>query len=122
MKRRTLASVVFVLNMACLVTGASSAVAQSAPIVPPAPVELQNRATNIVVRLSSEGIPSINNQTVPWERLASELKAIFAQRPEKILFIQTTQQNRIEDIRRIMAVAKKHGIVLYALLAVRRPT
>ena len=115
MHRSTITGAAIVLIMVC-VGNASSAGAQGGPIVPQAPAELQHRPTNIVIRLSDAGIPSINNQTVPWARLSTELKAVFAKRPEKILFLQTTPQNRVEDVRRIVALTKKQGILLYALL------
>jgi biopolymer transport protein ExbD len=115
MKPRTLLSLVVAFSFACLAGAVSSAIAQQAPVVPPAPPELRHRANNIVVRISEAGVPSINDQPVPWDRFAAELRAIFEQRPEKVLFIQATPQNKVEDIRRVAAVAKKQGIVLYAL-------
>jgi biopolymer transport protein ExbD len=115
MKTRILVGLVVAFGLGCVTGGVSSANAQQTPIVPPAPPELRHRANNIVVRLSEAGLPSINDQPVPWDRFAAELETIFGHRPEKILFIQATPRNRAEDIRRLAAVAKKQGIVLYAL-------
>ncbi len=119
MKQRT--GVSAALCAFLLAVGYAEAAAQQVPIVPPAPAEFQNRHNNIVVRLSETGTPSINDQPVPWDRLETELKAIFGQRPEKVLFIETAPTNRIEDVRRVLAAARKQGIRLYALFVAPPP-
>ena len=110
------AGIAIVLGTLASLLGLDPATGQQGALVPPAPTELLNRRTNIVLRLSDAGSPSINDQPVAWKRLNAELGAIFEQRPEKILFIATHAENRVEDIRRVLAVAKKHGIKVYALL------
>jgi biopolymer transport protein ExbD len=113
MKRGALAA----LNMVFCASGlgiTGPAAAEQPPLVPPAPAAFQHRASNIVVRLSDSGVPSINDQMIPWARLASELKAIFLRRPEKVLFLQTAPQNRVEDVRRLVSMAKKQGVSVYA--------
>ena len=110
--------VVLVLGVLGSAAGAGPILAQQGVVVPPAPKELQNRPTNIVLRLSDDGAPSINNQRIEWARLNAELSAIFDRRPEKILFIETTPRNRAADVRRVVAVARKRGIKVYALFGV----
>ncbi len=101
------------LVLAATLGGTASA--QQGPLLPPAPKELQNRPTNIVLRLSEVGTPAINHQPVEWARLAEELRAIFGRRPEKVLFMATSPRDRAEDVRRVVAIAKKQGVQVFAL-------
>ena len=106
-----LSIMVFILGAAV----GSTAAAQQAPTVPLAPRELQHRPTNIVLRLAKDRTPAINDQRVEWARLGVELKAIFGRRPEKILFIATSPEDNVRDVRRVVAIARKHGVQVFAL-------
>ena len=106
-----LASMILILGA---VVGSTTA-AQQAPTLPMAPKELQNRPTNIILRLAKDGTPAINNQTVEWARLGVELQAIFGRRPEKILFMTTSAGDKVQDVRRVVALAKKQGVQVFAL-------
>ena len=88
---------------------------QQAPLLPPAPKELANRPTNIVLWLAKDGTPTINNQSITWARLPAELHAIFGQRPEKILFMKTSAQDRAADVRHVVAIARKQGVRVFGL-------
>jgi biopolymer transport protein ExbD len=101
------------LILATAIAGTAST--QQGPVVPLAPKELQNRPTNIVLRLSENGTPAINNQTVEWSRLGTELHAIFGLRQEKVLFIVTSPRDKVNDIRLVVAIAKKQGVRVFAL-------
>jgi len=105
------ASLILILGAAV----GSTATAQEAPTLPMAPKELQNRPTNIILRLAKDGTPAINNQTVEWARLGVELQAIFGRRPEKILFMTTSASESVQDVRRVVAIAKKQGVQVFAL-------
>ena len=96
-----------------LLVGVGPTAAQQVPRLPAAPKPLQDRPTNIVLRLSEGGTPSINSQPVEWTRLNAELGAIYDKRPEKVLFVELTPRTRTEHIRRVVALAKRHGIRVY---------
>jgi biopolymer transport protein ExbD len=101
-----------------LILGATvgcTAAAQQAPTLPMAPEKLQHRPTNIILRLAKDGTPAINDQRVEWARLGVELQAIFSRRPEKILFMTTSPEDNVRDVRRVVAIAKKHGVQVFAL-------
>ncbi|NOT06811.1 MAG: hypothetical protein HOP28_01260 [Gemmatimonadales bacterium] len=106
--------VLFVLGFGHLDT---PGIAQQVPGLAIAPRELQGRPTNIVLRLSESGVLSINHQVVPWAQLKAQLKAIYSERPEKILFLETNPKNKVEEVRRAVEVAKGEGLKVYALLA-----
>ena len=88
---------------------------QQAPLVPPAPEELQNRPTNIVIRLTEQHVPAINHQVIPWNRLSAHLEAIFGLRPTKLLFYEPSPTDREQDVRQILAVAKRRGVLVYSV-------
>ena len=101
-----------------LVLGAAAggtAAAQQVPTLPMAPKELQDRPTNIILRLAKDGTPAINDQRVEWARLGMELQAIFGRRPEKILFMTTSPEDDVKDVRRVVAIAQKQGVHVFAL-------
>jgi biopolymer transport protein ExbD len=109
-------SVRFALPLLILATGlGGTASARQDPVLPLAPKELRNRPTNIVLRLSENGTPAINHQTVEWSRLGVELQAIYGRRPEKLLFMVTSPRDKVTDIRRVVAIARRHGVQVFAL-------
>lgn len=98
--------------------GGSTLAAQRGQVtLPVAPSEIQNQRTNIVLRLSPSGLPSINDQQVAWERLPDEVKAIFEHRPDKVLLVQRLRSTRDEDLRKVLTIAKKYGVRVYKLPA-----
>lgn len=112
----------FALPLLILATAvAGTASSQQGPVVPLAPKELQNRPTNIVLRLSENATPAINHQSVEWSRLGVELHAIFGLRPEKVLFIVISPRDNVNDIRRVVAIAKKQGVQVFALPSAPAP-
>lgn len=86
--------------------------AQESPL-PKAPAAIAASPTRIVLVLPDSGGFVINNQPVPTETLQRELTAIFGSRPSRILLVGHRAGARLEDLRRILAIAKRLGITLY---------
>jgi biopolymer transport protein ExbD len=74
-------------------------------------------ATQIVLRLSDDGGFAINQRPVAPGELAGQLAAIYAARPDKVLFIHADDDLRYETVIQAMDIARGAGVqVLGAVL------
>jgi hypothetical protein len=105
--------VIWLLSAAYLILGINDLEGQDKPLIPAAPFELLGRPTNINVLVSNSGELSINDQPVPWNRLETELKAIYSGRSERILFIRATADVRGDLLSRLLRAARRNDVTVY---------
>ena len=79
------------------------------------PPEALQPSTAIVARISATGSLTINNQAIPWGRLATQLRAIYGRRPVKLLFLAPHPDAVINDVLRLLDIAKQEGVIVYTL-------
>jgi biopolymer transport protein ExbD len=79
------------------------------------PPEALQPSTAIVARISATGSLTINNQAIAWGRLATELHAIYGKRPVKLLFLEPHPDAVINDVLRLLDIAKQEGVIVYTL-------
>lgn len=105
----------FALAFLTLTIGASAASAQAVTRPTFTPPQFQQPSTRIVARISATGSLTINNQAIAWGRLAAELHAIYDKRPVKLLFLEPHPDAVINDVLRLIDVAKQEGVTVYTV-------
>lgn len=103
------------LVLLALALGTSAAKAQGVTQPSPAPWDAQPPSTRIVARISAEGALTINHQAIAWRRLATELHAIYGNRPVKLLFLEPNPDALRNDVLRLIDIAKQEGVTVYTL-------
>ena len=88
--------------------------AQERTVLPAPPEELLASPTRIVLQLPDTGGVTINHQPISWQRLAAELRAIYAMRPVKVLLVEAGPQRTREELEHVRQLAEKQGIRVYA--------
>jgi biopolymer transport protein ExbD len=87
-------------------------------LLPTPPAEVLTSPTRIVLQLPESGGLAINHQPIQPQTLEAELRAIFAQRPSKVLLVDAHPSRSRTEIEQVLRVAESQGIRVYAA----RPT
>ncbi len=104
-----------VLALLALALGTTAASAQGVTRPTFTPPQSQPPSTRIVARISATGALTINNQAIAWSRLATELHAIYDKRPVKLLFLEPDPDAVVNDVLRLLDVARLEGVIVYPL-------
>ena len=80
--------------------------------VPPLEQAAASKApsTQIVLELTMDGGYAINTQAVPKDQLATQIHAIFDNRPAKLLFIKSAPDRLYEEVIEAMDISRGAGI------------
>jgi biopolymer transport protein ExbD len=80
--------------------------------VPPLEQAAASKApsTQIVLELTVDGGYAINTQPVPKDQLATQIHAIFDNRPAKLLFIKSGPDRLYEEVIEAMDISRGAGI------------
>jgi biopolymer transport protein ExbD len=80
--------------------------------VPPLEQAAASKApsTQIVLELTVDGGYAINTQAVPKDQLATQIHAIFDNRPAKLLFIKSGPDRLYEEVIEAMDISRGAGI------------
>jgi biopolymer transport protein ExbD len=80
--------------------------------VPPLEQAAASKApsTQIVLELTVDGGYAINTQVVPKDQLATQIHAIFDNRPAKLLFIKSGPDRLYEEVIEAMDISRGAGI------------
>jgi biopolymer transport protein ExbD len=65
---------------------------------------------SIVLEIDAAGAYAINGSSVPHDELAARLRAIYDQRPERVLFVKANGKMRYGDVVAAMDVARGAGV------------
>jgi biopolymer transport protein ExbD len=76
------------------------------PTVAPA----NSKSDQIVLEITPGGKYAINTEVVPRDRLASRIKEIYDNRPEKIIFVKGVPGVKYGDIIEAMDIARGSGV------------
>jgi biopolymer transport protein ExbD len=76
----------------------------------PAPVAANTQPNQIVLEVNNDGTYSINSEKVDEGRLASRLKEIYENRPEKIIFVKGDPKVKYERVVHAMDVSRGSGV------------
>jgi biopolymer transport protein ExbD len=79
-------------------------------VPPPITAPAKGPSTQIVLEIAGDGSYSINGQPVPKEQLATQIHAIFDNRPAKLLFIKPSANRKYQEVIEVMDVARGAGI------------
>lgn len=82
---------------------------QVPPPDPPTAVR-QQASDQIVLELPDDGSYRINSQPVPKDQLATQLHAIYDQRPAKLLFIKAGMNRQYREVIEAMDVSRGSGV------------
>jgi biopolymer transport protein ExbD len=81
------------------------------PAAGPEPAEPQ-----IVLALGSDGGYAINGQPVPAPQLVEQLRAIYATRPAKLLFVDAAPPRTYQEVIAAMDLARGAGAAIVAFM------
>ncbi len=81
-------------------------------VPPPVTNPTSGPSTQIVLEILPDGNYSINGQPVPKDQLATQIHAIFDNRPAKLLFMKPAPNRIYQDVIEAMDVARGAGIVV----------
>jgi biopolymer transport protein ExbD len=73
-------------------------------------------ATQIVLELRGDGSLALNEQPVTAPALEATLRAIYGDRPAKLLFIRTSSERSYQDVIDVMDLARGAGVQLIGIL------
>ena len=83
-------------------------------VLPAPPAEVLISPTRIVLQLPERGGIAINHQPIHPRTLEAELRAIFTQRPSKVLLVDAHPSRSRAEIEQILRIAESQGIRVYA--------
>ena len=98
-------------------TGLKSDIPQPAPEnqqVPPNPL-------NLVLRIQKDRSIDINSQPVLLAELQEKLKALFAVRPDGVLFVDGSKDLDFEDVAVVIDIARGAGVDRIGLMTEKQP-
>ena len=87
----------------------------SSPALNNARAQSQAPSTRIVLTLTEAHLPSINGQVVRWDRLDAQFQAIYARRPQRVLYVRAHPSNDYRTVTRVVDLAKRRGITVHFL-------
>ncbi|MGE5926493.1 MAG: ExbD/TolR family protein [Gemmatimonadota bacterium] len=73
-------------------------------------------ATQIVLELDADGGLALNGQPVPADALEATLRAVYGDRPAKLLFIRSSGRRTYQEVIDAMNVAREAGVQLIGIL------
>jgi biopolymer transport protein ExbD len=85
-----------------------------AQVPPPAMGGPRPVGAQIVLELKADGAWAINSQPIPDEQLDTQLRAIFVNRPAKLLFIKVAEERPYQDMVTAMDRARGAGVEVLA--------
>ncbi len=80
--------------------------------IPDPNAHAQSEAVPIVLEVGANGVYAINRQAVPSRELATRLKALYAERPDKRIILQGARDAKYQEIIHAMDVARGAGVVV----------
>jgi biopolymer transport protein TolR len=98
--------VLLVLIIIFMVVVPQNSVGLPAAVPQPAQAESMVRESDIVVSVSKNGSITINSEPVALERLQERLRAIFAARANKVIFLRGDGSLDFEQIATVIDIAK----------------
>lgn len=81
-----------------------------AQVPPPAAAARPTAGTPLVLELRGDGSLALNGQPVPDSALEVQLRAAFAGRPHKLLFLKVDDTRRYDDAVHAMDRAREAGV------------
>ncbi len=79
-------------------------------VPPPVTNPASGPSTQIVLEIAADGSYNINGQPVPKDQLATQIHAIFDNRPAKLLFMKPAPNRIYQEVIEAMDVARGAGI------------
>ena len=81
-------------------------------VPPPVTNPTSGPSTQIVLEIAADGGYSINGQPVPKDQLATQIHAIFDNRPTKLLFMKPAPNRIYQEVIEAMDTARGAGILV----------
>jgi biopolymer transport protein ExbD len=81
-------------------------------VPPPVTNPTTGPSTQIVLEIAADGTYNINGQAFPKEQLATQVHAIFDQRPAKLLFMKPAPNRKYQEVIEAMDVARGAGVLV----------
>ena len=75
----------------------------------------------IVLTLRGDGSYAINRQPVPAGELVAQLRAIYAARPTKLLFVDAAPERTYQDVISAIGIARGAGVEVIAMMPAATP-
>jgi biopolymer transport protein TolR len=102
--------VLLVLLIIFMITQPLSRMAMDVQVPPPVTNPVSGPSTQIVLEIAEDGTYNINGQAFPKEQLATQIHAIYDQRPAKLLFMKPAANRKYQEVIEAMDVARGAGV------------
>jgi biopolymer transport protein ExbD len=102
--------IMLVLLIIFMISQPLTRMAISVQVPPPVTNPTSGPSTQIVLEIAADGNYSINGQPVPKDQLATQIHAIYDNRPAKLLFMKTAPNRIYQEVIEAMDTARGAGV------------